>query len=260
MIKLSPRSYVFNGLEILREGFIEFIYGVLITTGDNWWFNSIYLKLYGRNNEDITEYGDYNDMHLQLDELRCFKIVIRNPKIFSRLIDLKLVREVRNMRDDCAHVFRKGGVIKQEYADKALFKIACLMESMEGVGKDKLSEIEKTRNQLYVQARDEKPIIASKQDLFMFLVGRVWEPAFIILKDLTTIDEYERNKLRSSMEDALGEADKLENADAIVEWFNYHLNSQEGVKMYLKLKSIKNANFQTFEDARLDFLQLCYGE
>jgi hypothetical protein len=45
MEKLSPRSYVTGGFDIIKPSLIEFIGRVLRKTGKTWWHDYIYTKL-----------------------------------------------------------------------------------------------------------------------------------------------------------------------------------------------------------------------
>lgn len=257
MIQLTPRSYVFNGLEIIRDTLIPFI-GKVLRKNDNksWWYEYIYKKLVEKDNH-ITRSGNINDMYMQLDELLCFKIIERNERLFSKHINLELVEKVHKTRTYCAHVFKNGGTIDKIFADNALKDMSKLIENISRENKGRIIEL---KNQMDFQIFNNKPVIASKETLITFLKEKIWEPSFKLLDKVNTLDETEKEKIKTGMKRAIYDLEQNESNEDILNWFKYHIYSKEGIYTYKKLKNIEGVNIPTFEDVRLEFLELCYGE
>jgi hypothetical protein len=264
MIQLSPRSYVFNGLEIIREPLIRFIGKTLRKKDTNtWWYNYVYKKFkekerIDRKYDHITRSGEVRDLFEQLDESLCFKVIEYNKKIFGESIS-KQIREVRDNRNICAHPYRRGGVIEKRFAYDALFKMALLMEYIGD--KDCQKQILTFRSQMDTQFYSKKPVLASRESLVAFLKDNVWGKSFQIFDETQTIEKSLKDTLRESMINSIKYiTEELKTADDIVNWFQYHLNSPEGITMYKILDGIEGVAIPTFEDVRLEFMQLCYGE
>jgi hypothetical protein len=257
MIQLSPRSYVFNGLEIIREPLIGFIGQVLQKDCKSWWHDYVYEKLKDEKEEEapIQRSGSIADLYKQLDESRCFKIILHNQKLFRNAIKkIDEVERLRDIRNSCAHVFLVGGVISKEFADEALFAMICFIDPIDKECTNKLSEL---RSQLYTQAYEGKKVVASKESLIAFLNDKIWNPSFEMLNSIEAIDEGYKNSLKSDMEKSLKDINEFQTSKEIEHWFNRNLLSTEGTKKYLELKEL---NLPTFEDKRLEFRLLCFGE
>jgi hypothetical protein len=78
--KLSPRSYVTGGFDILRPALIDAIGKILRRTGNSWWYDCIYKELPKKiiKDYDIHREGNVNTMHQQFDEYVCFRICRSN--------------------------------------------------------------------------------------------------------------------------------------------------------------------------------------
>lgn len=257
MIQLTPRSYVFNGLEIIRDSLIPFIGKILRKTNNkSWWFEYIYKEL-EKEYKHITRSGNLNDLYVQLDELLCLKIINKNKNIFKEHINIKLVDEVYDIRTNCAHVFKKGGVIEKIFADDALNNMAKLIEN---INKENKKQILELKNQMNFQIFNDKPIKASRESLILYLNKNIWEPSFELLDKADTLDINEKERIKNGMKKTMKELEKIPTNEDVLNWFKYHIYSKEGIKTYNRLKNIKGINIPTFEDIRLDFLELCYGE
>jgi hypothetical protein len=255
MVKLSPRGYIFICLEVIREPLIKTIGKVLQKHTKSWWNDYIYSVLLSVDNE-FPRTGTVKDLYKYLDELTCFKIIRDNYKLFKDFIDLKLIKELINIRHECIHIFTSGKISVRSFADDTLMKLACAMDKID-------TEAQKTilsyRNELSIQAVNENPIIAQKETLVRFLKDRVWDKSIKLLDNVSTINSHELKNLKNSMEKSYNYInDELQNSTEVINWFNKHLCSFEGIQMYLRLKSI-DFTIPTFEDVRIEFYSLCYG-
>jgi len=61
MEKLTPRSYVTGGFDIIKPSLINFIGKTLRKTGKSWWHDYIYTKL-KKNNSTIGSTGTIKDL------------------------------------------------------------------------------------------------------------------------------------------------------------------------------------------------------
>jgi len=257
MVQLTPRSYVFNGLEIIRDSLIPFIVKILRKNNNkSWWFEYIYKKLTNKH-KHITRSGNLNDLYVQLDELLCLKIINKNKNIFKEHINIKLVKDVYTIRTKCAHIFLNGGTIEKTFADDALNNMATLIENINKENKGRILEL---KNQMDFQIFDRKPVKASREALILYLNKNIWEPSFKLLDKVGTLDINEKEKIKNGMRQAIKELEKNSTNEDVLNWFKYHIYSKEGIKTYNRLKNIKEINIPTFEDIRLEFLELCYGE
>jgi len=257
MIQLTPRSYVFNGLEIIRDTLIPFIAKILRKHDTNsWWYNYIYKKLH-EDNEHITRSGNMNDLYVQVDELICFKIIEKNKSLFKDKIDINLVKRLHDIRHNCAHVFLEGGTIDKAFADNALTSMADLIGNINKKNKELILDLKK---QMDFQKFDNKPVKASREVLISFLYDKIWKPSFRLLDKVDTIDIKEKKQIINGMEKARNDLEKNKTNTDVLNWFIHHIYSVEGIKTYTKLKNIKGVNIPTFEDIRLEFIKLCYNE
>jgi len=257
MVQLTPRSYVFNGLEIIRDSLIPFI-GKILRKNNNksWWFVYIYNKL-TKEHKHITRSGNLNDLYVQLDELLCLKIINKNKNIFKEHININLVEDVYNIRTKSAHIFLNGGTIEKTFADNALNTMANLIEN---INKENRGRILELKNQMDFQIFDRKPVKASRETLILYLNKNIWEPSFKLLDKTNTLEINEKEKIKNGMRQAMKELENNSTNEDVLNWFKYHIYSKEGIKTYNRLKNIKEINIPTFEDIRLEFLELCYGE
>jgi hypothetical protein len=255
MVQLSPRGYIFICLETIRAPLIKTIGKVLQKQAKSWWNDYIY-SFMASVDKDFPRTGLVKDLYKYIDELTCFKIIRDNYRLFKEYIDIKLVKELIDIRHECIHIFTSGKISNRSFADDTLMKLACAMDKID-------TEAQKTilsyRNELSTQAVNETPIIAQKETLVRFLKDRVWDKSFKLLDNVTTIDDNELIALKNSMEKSYNYInEELQNSTEVINWFNKHLCSFEGIQMYLRLKSI-DFNIPTFEDIRIEFYSLCYG-
>jgi len=255
MQPLSPRGYVFIGLEVIREPLIKIIGKVLQKQSKSWWKDYIYSRMVSVE-KHFPRTGTVKDLYKYLDELVCLKILKDNHKLFKEYIEIKLIEDLIDIRHKCIHIFKIGKISDKNFADDTLLKMACVMDKID-------TEAQKTilsfRNQLNTQTVNENHVIASKETLVRFLKDRVWDKSLKLFQEID-IKESEKEQLKNNMGKSLAYInDELQNSTDIVNWFNKHLHSSEGVKMYMRLKSFKKVNIPTFEDVRIDFYTLCYG-
>jgi len=257
MVLFTPHSYVFNGLEIIRDSLIPFI-GKILRKNNNksWWFVYIYNKL-AKEHKHITRSGNLKDLYVQLDELLCLKIIRKNKNIFKEHININLVEDVYNIRTTCAHIFLNRGTMEKTDADAALNKMANLIEKIDKENRGRILEL---KNQMNFQISDRKPVKASRESLISFLNEKIWEPSFELLDKANTLDINEKEKIKNGMKQAMKDLEKNSTNEDVLNWFKYHIYSKEGIKTYNRLKNIKEIDIPTFEDIRLEFLELCYGE
>jgi len=257
MIQLTPRSYVFNGLEIIRDTLIPFIGKVLRKKNrKSWWYEYIYKKMV-KEHEHITRSGDINDLYVQLDELLCLLIINKNKQIFNEHINFQLLNEVHEIRTYCAHVFLNGGAIDKVYADDALIVMSKLINNINKENKGRIIEL---KNQMNFHIFNNKPVTASRETLIAFLNKKIWEPSLKLLEKVNTLNEDEKEKIKIAMKCTILKLEQNESNEDILNWFKYHIYSKEGIYTYKKLKNIEGVNMPTFEDYRLEFLEICYGE
>lgn len=256
MIKLSPRGYVFIGLEIIREPLIKIIGTVLPKYNQSWWSEFIHPRKVSYDT-DFPLSGKVNDLYRYLDELDCFYIMKDNYKLFREFIDYYLIKELIEIRHECIHIYRGSKKSVNNFADDTLLKIACAMDKID---KEAQKTILSYRSEFCTQIINENTIIASKDELVNYLKDRVWDKSFKILDDIDTIDKEEIKELKAKMLKAYTHIkEKLQSATDVVNWFNSNLCSFEGIQMYLWIKSVNN-EIPTFEDVRIGFYSLCYDE
>jgi hypothetical protein len=254
-MQASPRGYIFSGLELINKPLIEFIYKTLSIRSKFWRNKYIVQKLNNPKSKfNLPLVGEKNDLYKYLDELQCFKIIIMNEDIFKPLINIKLVKELKNIRNNCAHKFRKGETIQIPYADNALQKMLCVIQDMD---KECYSKLRKLRKSLYKQNYDDKIVLVGKSDLINFLEKEIWMPSIKKLEVKQDISLEYKNLLKRNMESVLRIVQKIDDPEDIAEWFMKHLLSPEGIKTYLEYREL---GLITFEDKRLEFIKKCYGE
>jgi len=256
MLKLSPRGYVFIGLEVIREPLIKIIGEVLPKINISWWSEYIYPQKVSSNNYFPIS-GVVNDLYKYLDELDCLRIMKKNYKLFKNYIDYPDINELIGIRNDCIHLYSRYRESIFEFADETLKIIAFTMDKID---KKAMNTILSYRNEFYAQNENERKIVATKNELVDFLEERVWKKTFNIFKNVDKIDKVEKTELIDIMKKSYSYIkSNLKTSFDVVKWFSDSLCSFEGIQMYLRLKSI-DPNIPTFEDVRIGFFSLCYGE
>jgi len=257
MLKLSPRGYVFIGLEVIREPLIKIIIEVLPKINVSWWSEYIYPQKVS----DIKNFptsGVVDDLYKYLDELDCLNIMKKYDSLFKTYIDINRIQELIDIRHACIHLYaRKYKKSISEIADNALRIIAFVMDKID---KEAKNTILSYRNKFHIQTKNERKIVATKNELINFLKERVWVKTIEIFNNVDTIDKKEKRELHTIMKKSLTYIiNDLKTPSDIVEWFSDSLCSSEGHQMYSRLKSI-NPDIPTFEDVRSGFFSKCYGE
>jgi hypothetical protein len=258
MVRFSPRTYIFEGLQLIREPLIRFIWEIFENSDEYWWRNYIYKYLNENENYrgKAKSSGEYSDMLKLLDAFDCIKIIQKNKTLFSEIIDIHNIKNLYKIRNHyCVHISEEVGIINKETAGDALSEMAILMRKIDAKCYNELSELRK-----YLHKQEYKEIVASRDELINFLYNNIWKPSIDILDSSQIIDNDLRKQLIDKMWEAYDEISGFETAEKVEQWFRRHLYSNEGVKMYDKLKSIKEVVLPTFEDKRKAFMQLCYGE
>jgi len=250
MIQLSPRSYVFNALELIRIPLIDFIEKYLKGKEDLWWRKYIYDKI-GEENKQIRKSGNINDLYTKFDELLCLKIILRNKMVFKSIFtddEIIIIKDLVNIRNKAAHVFLVGGYISLDFADDALTKMARIMHKLN----KKTIELKLYSLRMQMQQKNlyNKPVTASKETLVRFLNDKV------LLKAKT--DPRATKIILSKINHAHEQLEnELPTKEDVVNWFSVLMNSPRGIDSYTHFK---NAGLTTFEDIREEFYMLCYGE
>jgi len=251
MIKLSPRVYVFMGLDTIRDPLIKYIGKILSKQNKSWWYKYIY----SRNNK-YPRKGNVNDLYNYLDELDCFNIINNNKKMFVQDIDdFKIIDDLINIRHECIHIFVKGKISIRNKAVEALLKMALLMDKID---KNVQNEILTYRCNFENQSINDASITVQKETLVNFLKDKIWQKSFEIFEKDEKIDKNEKERLKENMNKTYTYINnKLHDSNDVLQWFNKQLNSSEGILMYKKLKSYKDLEIPTFEDIRIEFYELC---
>jgi len=255
MLKLSPRGYVFIGLEVIREPLINIIGKVLPKINASWWSEYIYPQK--ASNDNFPTSGIVNDLYKYLDELDCLRIMKKYYILFKTYIDYEKITELIYIRNACIHLYSRYKKSIFEFADDTLRIIAFAMDKID---KEAMNTILSYRNEFYKQNKNDRKIIATKNELIGFLEERVWEKTFNIFDNVATIDKEEKIELINIMKKSCTYIkNDLKTSSDVVNWFNDSLCSFEGIQMYLRLKSI-DPYIPTFEDVRIGFFSKCYGE
>lgn len=241
---------MFNGLELIRQPLIKLIEKNLKSKSRYWWREYIYEKISNNKNE-IPKSGNINDLYTRLDESLCLEVIKKNQGSFKEVLskeDIDLVKDIKKIRNECAHIFLVGGYISSDFADNALTKMARLMQKL----KEESIQIKlySLRVQMHKQNIYNKPVIASRETIINFLNNEVLLKA---KNDPRATEEILR-KIDHTHEQLKNE---LPTNEDIVNWFNLLMNSPRGIHSYTHFK---NAGLTTFEDVRERFYELCYGE
>ena len=166
MEKLSPRSYVTGGFDIIKPSLIEFIVKTLRKTGKTWWHDYIYTKL-KKNNSNINSTGNVKDLYNIFDELLCLKAILYNEDLFIKSLTkdgIAMVKKLNQIRNDWAHAPGKG--MNENEADDA-FQV--MIELMEIIDKDTIERLFSIKDQMHKYYYDDRKIITSKEQLINFL-------------------------------------------------------------------------------------------
>jgi hypothetical protein len=248
--KLTPRSYVTGGFDIIKPSLIDFIAKTLRKTGKTWWHDYIYTKL-KKNNNSICTTGTTKDLYNLFDELLCLKAILYNEDIFIKPLKhdgLEKIKYLNKIRNDWAHAPGKG-MIENE-ADDAFQVMIELMEIIDEEAIDRLFSI---KDQMHRYYYDDRKIIASKENLINFLEHKV---LFLVIND-----ERETKNVKEAKRKALHTKqffDKMKTSEEVVNFFwNNIVNNPRGLDSH---RVFRECGLTTFEDVRIEFNFLCYGE
>jgi len=250
MEKLSPRSYVTGGFDIIKPSLIVFIGKSLRKTGKSWWHDYIYTKL-KKNNSNIGTTGTIKDLYNLFDELLCLKAILYNEDIFKKPLKhegIEKIKYLNKIRNDWAHAPGKG--INENEADDAFHVMIELMEIIDESTIDRLFSI---KDQMHKYYYNNKKIIVSKENLINFLDHKVLLPAINDKRETSIVKEAKRKALHTKQL-----FDKMKTSEEVVNFFwNNIVNNPRGLDSH---RVFKECGLTTFEDLRSEFNFLCYGE
>lgn len=250
MEKLSPRSYITGGFDIIKPSLIEFIGRTLRKQGKTWWHDFIYTKL-KKNNENIDSSGNIKDLYNIFDELLCLKAILYNEDLFAKPLKkngIEMMKMLNKIRNDWAHAPGRG--INENEADDA-FQV--MIELMEIIDKNVIERLFSIKDQMHKYYYDDRKIITSKEQLINFLNHKVLVP---ILKDERKTAIVKEAQRRSSLTQKL--LDNMNTPEEVSNFFwDNIINNPQGYESH---KILKECGFVTFEDVRNEFNFLCYGE
>ena len=250
MEKLSPRSYVTGGFDLIKPSLIEFIGKTLRKTGKSWWHDYIYTKL-KKNNSNISITGTIKDIYNLFDELLCLKAILYNEDIFIRPLKhegIEKIKYLNKIRNDWAHTPGKG--MNENEADDA-FQV--MIELMEIINKDTVNRLFSIKDQMHKYYYNDRKIIALKENLINFLENKVLLPAINDERETAIVREAKRKAKHTKQL-----FDKMKTVDEVVNFFwNNIVNNPRGLDSY---KVFKGCGLTTFEDVRSEFNFLCYGK
>lgn len=250
MEKLSPRSYVTGGFDIIKPSLIEYIGGTLRKSGKTWWNDYIYTKL-KKNSANITSSGTIKDLYNLFDELLCLKAILYNEQLFIKSLKhsgMEKVKFLNKIRNDWAHAPSKG--MNENEADDA-FQI--MIELMEIIDKEVIDRLFSIKDQMHKYYYDDRKIIATKENLINFLYHTIFIP---IINDERKTDIVKEAKRKVAHTQELF-ADIKTALEVSNFFWNNIINNPRGYDSY---KVLKECGFTTFEDVRSEFNLLCYGE
>jgi hypothetical protein len=246
MEKLSPRSYVTGGFDILKPVLINHVGKILQSSGKAWWHDCIYSKFGSDNN--IPRAGNIGAMHEFLDEHLLFKVCRYNKNILSSKlsnVEFELIEKLFTIRNAWAHT--PGIGMTENDADNSF---SVMIELMEAIDFHTIERLLSIREQMHKYYFMEKPVKASREHLIAFLDDKVLAPA---INGKNCSEEIKR-KIEHTRE----LLDKTNTAEEVSNFFWYNIiTSLRGYDSYRKLREF---GFTTFEDAREEFNLLCYGE
>ena len=250
MEKLSPRSYITGGFDIIKPSLIEFIGRTLRKQGKTWWHDFIYTKL-KKNNENIDSSGNIKDLYNIFDELLCLKAILYNEDLFAKPLKkngIEMMKMLNKIRNDWAHAPGRG--INENEADDA-FQV--MIELMEIIDKNVIERLFSIKDQMHKYYYNDKEIITTKENLINFLTHKVLMPIINDKRKTTLVKEAKRKaKHTEQMFNSMNTAEEVVNFF----WSNI-INNPRGLDSY---KVCRECGFTTFEDVRSEFNFLCYGE
>jgi hypothetical protein len=246
MEKLSPRSYVTGGFDILKPVLINHIGKILKNSRKSWWHDCIYSKFGSDHN--IPRTGNISTMHKFLDEHLLFKVCRYNKNVLSSKLsktEFELIEKLFAIRNAWAHT--PGIGMTENDSDNAF---SVMIELMETIDFHTIERLFSLREQMHKYYYMEKPVIASREHLIAFLNDKVLEPAL----NNTDCPVEIRRKVEHTKE----LLNKTDTADEVSNFFWYNIiTSLRGYDSYKKFKEL---SFTTFEDVREEFNFLCYGK
>jgi len=247
--KLTPRSYVTGGFDIIKPSLIDFIGKTLRKTGKSWWHDYIYTKL--KKNNNIGSTGTIKDLSNIFDELLCLKAILYNEDIFIKHLrheGIEKIKFLNKIRNDWAHAPGKG--MNENEADDA-FQV--MIELMEIIDEDVVDRLFSIKDQMHKYYNNDKKIIASKENLLNFLEHKVLLPAINDERVTDIVKEAKRKALHTKQL-----FDKMKTSEEVVNFFWSNIvNNPRGLDSH---KVFKEGGLTTFEDVRDEFNCLCYGE
>jgi hypothetical protein len=250
MEKLSPRSYVTGGFDIIKPSLIEFIGRILRKNNKSWWNDNIYKKLRNDNN-NMQATGNISDLYNILDELLCFKVILFNDKIFfSELKNngIILIKKLYEIRNNWAHAPAQG--MNENDADDAFY---IMIELMEIVDSNLIVRLYSLKDQMHKYYYNDRTIITSKEILVNYINDRVLIPAINDKRESDFVKEAKRKACHTQEY-----LNKMNTANEIVNFFwDNIINNPRGLDSH---KVFKECGLTTFEDIRTEFNLLCYGE
>ena len=250
MEKLSPRSYITGGFDIIKPLLIEFVGKTLRKRGKTWWNDYIFKKL-KKNNSNIASTGNLKDLYNLFDELLCLKAILYNDNIFIKSLKregMENIKKLNKIRNDWAHAPGKG--ISENDADDA-FQI--MIELIEIIDRSAIERLLSIKDQMHRYYYDDKIIIASKENLINFLNHKILMP---VINDKRETDIVKEAKRKAKHTKQIFE--KMNTSTEVVNFFwNNIVNNPRGLDSH---RVFKECGFTTFEDVRSDFNYLCYGE
>jgi hypothetical protein len=250
MEKLTPRSYVTGGFDIIKPSLIDFIGKTLRKTGKSWWYDYIYTKL-KKNNSNIGTTGTVKDLYNLFDELLCLKAIEYNKDIFLKSLNYEGIEKIKylnKIRNDWAHAPGKG--MNENEADDAFH---VMIELMEIIDEDTIDRLFSIKDQMHKYYYNDRKIIASKENLINFLEHKVLLPAINDEREISIVKEAKRKALHTKQL-----FDKMKTSEEVVNFFwNNIVNNPRGLDSH---RVFKECGLTTFEDMRSEFNFLCYGE
>jgi len=247
--KLSPRSYVTGGFDIIKPSIIDFIGKALRKNSKSWWFDNIHSKLKNERG-DITQSGTISDLYNVLDEALCFKVIRYNNKIFIKEIGhngMNLVNNLYAIRNAWAHTPGKG--MTENDGDNAL---QIMIELMQLIDNDAIIRLYSIKDQMHKYYYSDKNVISTKENLINFLNDKILLPVINDGRDTLIVKEA-KNRVYHTQE----YFENMKTAEEVVDFFwDNIVNNPRGLESH---KILKECGFTTFEDVRKEFNTLCYG-
>ena len=254
MEKLSPRSYVTGGFDIIKPTLIAFIGKTLRKKNKAWWNENIYTKLkeeFEKNDKTLKKTGNVSDLFKLFDESMCFKTINENKKFFYKVLGekgIKINTELLKIRNKWAHAPGKG--MSENDADNAFQFMIEFMEIIDTTIVVRLYSIKDQMHRYYYQ---DRKVIASKENLINYLYEKIFLP---ILNDKRETDIVKKAKRKVIYtQDCFS---KMKTREEVVNFFwDNIVNNPRGLDSY---RVLKECGFTTFEDVREEFTVLSYGD